>query len=128
MNTDTDTYSLEVAMASALADLSDLDERGYLVWHPDYVAHRFDLIDNMVNRLRQAVAYERAHKDWGRLDAAEPEAEHRELVAEYASHTCHCGWCRRAVLDYDPDGPIPAGALTFTEEQAVALGWAQPGS
>lgn len=94
--------SLQVAAARAIEDWSDIRVRGYLKEHPDAVAHRVELLAEMVEELRAAVAQDRQAGQCPPLGDAAAE-EHMDEVAEFAAHTCGCGYCLAGSL-----GPLEA--------------------
>ncbi|WP_327069250.1 hypothetical protein [Kitasatospora sp. NBC_01302] len=112
-STNTQMDSLHVAATTAIEDLGDLLVRGHLKEHPATVLNRLDHIDNMTNQLRQAAERELESGQWGQIDEHQIDADHAERTTDFAAHTCNCGWCWHAALDYDPDGPIPGAAGTI---------------
>ena len=102
MSTTADTVSqamcsLTAAASGAITDYSDVMVRGYLKEHPDIVAHRLDLLAQMIAVIRRRVLVEEV--SWRRADVAngfalpDPAAVHAESVAEFVSHDGCCAWC-----------------------------------
>jgi hypothetical protein len=86
---------LTVAASGMITDYSDVRVRGYLKEHPAFVAYRLGLLEHAIAAVRRQAAAE--EMKWGPDEAppapAEIDAEHHELVAEFAAHSCNCEWC-----------------------------------
>ncbi|MFK0045478.1 hypothetical protein ACIQU4_15395 [Streptomyces sp. NPDC090741] len=98
-------HDLTVAAHQLIADWSDLQVRGHLVWHPDLVAHRLELLEEALATVRKAVETERADNRWdGPLEDA--DADFNTEAMDFVEHSCNCEWCLCCEPAGVGDGPI----------------------
>lgn len=74
---------------------SDVLVRGYLKEHPGIVAHRPDLLEALVETVRESVDQKRESANYV-PQQANPADDHKAAVMEYTEHTCNCEYCLQA--------------------------------
>ncbi len=130
MSTTADTVneamcSLTAAASGAITDYSDVMVRGYLKEHPAVVAHRLDLLAQMIAVVRGRVRAEEL--SWRRDDVAhgfplpDPAAIHAEWVAEFTSHDGCCPWCLICRGHIDDPGEGDFGELWLAGADRAGL-------
>lgn len=103
MNTTEQMERLTIAAQNLITHWSDLQVRGHLKEHPDYVEHSLALIEQAAATVRAAIKEERP--DCGNVAFEEPHRDFEDQVATYRAHSCDCDYCYRqeADPDLDPD-------------------------
>ncbi|MFK0222168.1 hypothetical protein ACIQWN_28760 [Streptomyces vinaceus] len=84
-------HDLTVAAHQLITDWSDVQVRGHLVWHPDLVAYRLELLENALAEIRKAVETERADDQYAPL--ADCDADFNTEAMDFVEHSCNCEWC-----------------------------------
>ena len=82
---------LTVAAQNTVTHWSDLEVRGHLKEHPDFVEHSLTLIEDVTRTVRAAIKKERPA--CGNVASGEPSRDFEDQVATYRAHTCDCDHC-----------------------------------
>ncbi|MFE3578753.1 hypothetical protein [Streptomyces vinaceus] len=85
-------HDLTIAAHGLITDWADVQIRRHLTWHPDIVAHRLELLEKALRKVRQQVDAERADGRWdGPL--ANADADFNTETMNFIEHSCNCEWC-----------------------------------
>lgn len=120
MSIDNDLDYLTVATKALVTHFGDVAVRGYIKEHPDSIDHVLDIVSAAVEKVRAAVAADRATGTFPPLPREEVIGEHVDMVVEYAEHSCDCEFCLHMKVRGDTGEPIIC-PITLTAEQVARI-------
>ncbi|MFJ9558240.1 hypothetical protein ACIRPH_30920 [Nocardiopsis sp. NPDC101807] len=108
---------LTIAAQNTITHWSDLEVRGHLKEHPDFVEHSLTLIEDMTRTVRAAIQKERP--DCGNVASGEPARDFDDQVNTYRGHSCTCDYCyqQEPDPDLDPDYLYEAFSTPAAEQE-----------